>query len=320
MDFIGTGRRLAQGDVGDAARALGVETAVLLAFMEVEAAGRGFDNRNRPKMLRETHIFHRELGAGQQRDQAVAQGLATKSWVRNYSSDSYPDLQRMRQIDHNAALRSCSWGLSQIMGFNCTSAGHRNAEEMVRAAMQGEREQLMQMVTLMRAWGMVPMLTGKDFTKADSWRAAAQKWNGAGYATHNYHGRMAAAYSKHKGANMQLPSPSPTQPNQPVLRNGMKGEAVHNLQADLVALGYDVGPVDGRFGPKTDQAVRAFQLKSGLTADGVAGAKTWDALAKAIDAMVVDHTPPPEWAGQRGIAALIIAAVAGFIGWLFSRK
>lgn len=51
MDFVGTGRRLAQGDVGAAARELGVETAVLLAFLEVEARGRGFDSKNRPKML-----------------------------------------------------------------------------------------------------------------------------------------------------------------------------------------------------------------------------------------------------------------------------
>ena len=51
MNFVGTGRRLAQGDVGDAARVLGIETAVLLAFLEVEAAGRGFGSKNRPKML-----------------------------------------------------------------------------------------------------------------------------------------------------------------------------------------------------------------------------------------------------------------------------
>ena len=59
MDFVGSGRRLAQGDVGDAARALGIETAVLLAFLEVEAAGRGFDSKNRPKMLLETHVLYR---------------------------------------------------------------------------------------------------------------------------------------------------------------------------------------------------------------------------------------------------------------------
>jgi hypothetical protein len=64
VDFLGTGRRFAAGDLGHAARRLGVETAVLLAFLEVEAAGRGFDGRNRPKMLR----FFAELEQGVERE------------------------------------------------------------------------------------------------------------------------------------------------------------------------------------------------------------------------------------------------------------
>jgi len=35
---VGIWRRLAQGNVGDAALVLGVETAVLLAFIKIEAA------------------------------------------------------------------------------------------------------------------------------------------------------------------------------------------------------------------------------------------------------------------------------------------
>ena len=63
MGFIGPGRRPAQGDVGEAARWPVVETAVLLAFMEVETIGRNFDKLNRPKKLFEPHVFWRGLGA-----------------------------------------------------------------------------------------------------------------------------------------------------------------------------------------------------------------------------------------------------------------
>ncbi len=299
MDFVGTGRRLAAGDLGYAARWLGVETAVLLAFMEVEAAGRGFDSRNRPKMLRETHRFYAELGQGAKRDAAVRQGLATRSWVRNYPRDSYPDLARMIAIDETAALKASSWGLGQILASNHVGAGHSTPQEMVRTAMQGEREQLLQVVALMKAWGMQLMLTGKGFTKADSWRPAAEKWNGRAYASHDYHGRMAAAYAKHARKDMDAIGAGQT-----VLRNGTRGEAVRALQADLAALGFDPGPVDGRFGPRTEAAVRSFQGAGRLAVDGKAGPQTLAALAEAVEAMQTDRSPPPPlWDGQQPPAA-----------------
>ncbi|MFB4164691.1 peptidoglycan-binding protein [Alteribacillus sp. JSM 102045] len=40
------------------------------------------------------------------------------------------------------------------------------------------------------------------------------------------------------------------------------------------------GAIDGIFGPQTEQAVRTFQKKKKLTADGIAGQKTWAALKR----------------------------------------
>lgn len=54
-------------------------------------------------------------------------------------------------------------------------------------------------------------------------------------------------------------------------------EAVFILQDLLREAGYNI-PVDGDFGPKTDEAVRDFQLKNGLVVDGIVGDKTWRAL------------------------------------------
>jgi hypothetical protein len=55
-------------------------------------------------------------------------------------------------------------------------------------------------------------------------------------------------------------------------------EWVAHLQRTLVDLGYDPGPVDGQFGPRTDAAVRRFQSDNGLAADGVVGPMTWATL------------------------------------------
>jgi hypothetical protein len=319
MNFVGTGRRLAQGDVGDAARAIGIETAVLLAFIEVEAAGRGFDGKNRPKMLFEPHVFYRNL-SGALRDRAVALGLAYSKWRSgNYPSDSYPRLTQAIGIAKEPGLKSASYGLPQILGENHRAAGFASAEAMVATMMQGEREQLLAMVSLLKDWGLDAHLRGKDFTKPESWVPAVKRYNGSGYATHNYHGRIAAAYIKHTQGEAMTP------PTAAVLVAGMKGEAVHNLQADLAALGFDPGPIDGRFGGKTEKAVRAFQAAAGITIDGKVGDATAGAIAAELAAQDDDKSPaPPEWPGQKkrpptGIIITIFLAAAAAAFFLFTR-
>jgi hypothetical protein len=68
------------------------------------------------------------------------------------------------------------------------------------------------------------------------------------------------------------------------LKKGSTGKQVEALQRILSTYGYDLGsnnPFDGKFGSKTDAAVRAFQKAKGLTVDGIVGAKTWVALLGA---------------------------------------
>ncbi|MGH8952913.1 MAG: peptidoglycan-binding protein [Acidimicrobiia bacterium] len=51
----------------------------------------------------------------------------------------------------------------------------------------------------------------------------------------------------------------------------MRGEDVSELQSRLSSLGFDVGKVDGIFGPMTEQAVLDFQHNRNLAEDGKAG-------------------------------------------------
>ena len=69
--------------------------------------------------------------------------------------------------------------------------------------------------------------------------------------------------------------------NRPILRFGDKGVAVADLQADMAALGYFSGRIDGHFGQLTRGALLAFQADADLATDGVAGPMTWRALATA---------------------------------------
>ena len=69
-------------------------------------------------------------------------------------------------------------------------------------------------------------------------------------------------------------------PVKPTLRRGSKGDAVIQLQTELVRRGYDIGPcgVDGDYGRATEAAVKSFQRDNGLAADGICGPKTYAAL------------------------------------------
>ena len=59
------------------------------------------------------------------------------------------------------------------------------------------------------------------------------------------------------------------------LKMGSRGVDVTYLQQFIAAKGYGVGAIDGIFGIKTLEAVKAFQSANGLTVDGIVGTKTW---------------------------------------------
>ena len=58
------------------------------------------------------------------------------------------------------------------------------------------------------------------------------------------------------------------------LRRGSRGSEVTKLQNALKALGFYTMTVDGKYGRGTESAVKAYQKKNGLKADGIAGPAT----------------------------------------------
>lgn len=81
----------------------------------------------------------------------------------------------------------------------------------------------------------------------------------------------------------------PADPGTALLKKGSHGAAVTSLQKGLAKYGSpgsatDPGPADGKFGPKTAGAVRAYQGERGVTVDGIVGDQTWWAPAGAAGA------------------------------------
>lgn len=67
----------------------------------------------------------------------------------------------------------------------------------------------------------------------------------------------------------------------PIVREGDRGQTVRTLQYLLRQHGISVG-VDGNFGPQMAAGVKQFQSARRLTADGIVGPQTWQALIVTV--------------------------------------
>jgi len=113
-----------------------------------------------------------------------------------------------------------------------------------------------------------------------------------------------------------------TAADRPVLSWGSNGDYVKQVQRKLSEWGYYDGEIDGQFGTSMSNAVKRFQEKNDLMADGIVGLSTWkelgfgtssnssksntvELLARAIAA---EATGEP-YEGQVAVAAVILNRV-----------
>ena len=87
-------------------------------------------------------------------------------------------------------------------------------------------------------------------------------------------------------------------------QQGSSGSEVKQIQTRLKNWGYYSGSVDGIYGSATVRAVRAFQQKNGLTADGKAGPKTLQAMG------ISSGTAAQSVSGDVNLLARLISAEA----------
>jgi hypothetical protein len=257
----------------------GVEAPALLAVAEVESGGRAFaivDGRREPLIRFEGHYFDRRLSE-QSRDRARALGLASPKAgaVPNPRAQSHPWalVERAAAIDREAAWESVSWGLGQVMGAHWARLGYADVASMVAEARDGVEGQTRQMLRFIQKAGLSEALRRRD------WTAFARGYNGPAYRRNAYDTRLAAAYARHAGSTVK-PAPDEGGTAPVLLGRGSEGEAVRNLQRRLAALGHPLVR-DGVFGAATEAAVKAFQRRSKLAPDGVAGPRTLAAIAAA---------------------------------------
>jgi peptidoglycan hydrolase-like protein with peptidoglycan-binding domain len=176
-------------DYKQAADLLGVEVAVIRAVVEVEAAGAGFLADGRPKILFERHWFYQltALPVSKTRpDLSNPQPGGYLGGVREWDR-----LNSAIALDRTAALKSASWGLGQVMGFNYKLAAYEDVEEFVKAMYLSEGKQLEAMMNFIKNQNLAKALRDRD------WVAFARRYNGPQFWRNQYDKKLAAAYAKY---------------------------------------------------------------------------------------------------------------------------
>lgn len=186
--------RLTHAGIARVANRIGCEEAAIRAVIAVESNGGGFLADARPRILFEAHIFSRETGGAFDRTHPK---LSSKSWNRDLyvgGVGEYYRLYQAAQLHGEAAVKACSWGLMQIMGFNWQACGEKSLTGFLLAMHNNEDAHLALFSEFVSSQGIAGDLRRRD------WAAFARKYNGPGYAANAYDKKLAAAYDTARGA------------------------------------------------------------------------------------------------------------------------
>lgn len=182
----------------ETAESLGVEEAAIRAVCHVESDGRtGFLPDGRPMILFEGHIFWRELqlaGIDPAKFGPEYADVLYPRWDKSKykgGAAEYERLEKAATIDLQAAMRSASWGMFQIMGFNHILCGFDTVNQFALAMRSGSHEHIRAFAKFLKGTMLDRHLQARD------WTEFARHYNGPSYAQNRYDSKLAAAYKEY---------------------------------------------------------------------------------------------------------------------------
>jgi len=173
----------------ESAKAIGCEVKVIKAVAKVESNGGGFLPTGEVTILFEPHIFWKQLRLAN--ITPIVSDICYPVWkTKPYGkmSEQHSKLQKAVAIHRESALKSASWGLFQIMGFNYKNCGCKTIQEFINAMTESEDKQLELFTNYIINSHLDDELINKD------WSGFARGYNGASYAKNNYHIKLKNAY------------------------------------------------------------------------------------------------------------------------------
>lgn len=183
---------ITDSDLAAAALRLGVTQKHLHMLRKVESGGKSFDDKGRPVILFEPHIFFKRLPWTGAETLFAYIKWGAKPYPKSYDG-RWEQLADAAEHSEAAAIESASWGLWQIMGFHWKALGYASAHEFARSMVASEAGHLDALVRFIEKNGLAPKLRACRAGSPDSCRAFAKSFNGAGYERNKYHIKMAEA-------------------------------------------------------------------------------------------------------------------------------
>jgi hypothetical protein len=188
---------LTDADFRDAAAALRCDVAAVRAVTEVEAPRGAFLPTGEPTILFERHIFsrltRRRFDGERAPDLPDECSLLSSPVPGGYGpvSAQHARLAAAAKLDRDAALKSASWGMFQILGLYHAEAGHATLQGFVNAMYRGAGEHLRAFVSLVLARRLDSAL------REHRWADFALRYNGKGYRKNRYDIKLAEAHALH---------------------------------------------------------------------------------------------------------------------------
>lgn len=192
-NFVNTkAEAITQADIAAAASRLGVTAKHIEMLRQVESGGRSFDDRGRPVILPEPHIFYRTTGGRFGLRPFSYPKWGTHPYPKSYDA-RWEMLADMAECDERAAIESASWGLWQIMGFHWNTLGYESPLDFACSMVKSEAGHLEALVRFIEVNKLQDELRACRAASPDSCRPFARAYNGAGYEANRYHTKMAEA-------------------------------------------------------------------------------------------------------------------------------
>lgn len=192
-------KKLTEHQIKLAALNSGIPYAALRAVIDIEVGNRsGFDSNGNPTILFEPHILWRELGnvnyiTKRKQLADLFPDICNPTWNKSLYNvrPQHQKLYVASVLHWEAAHKSASFGIGQVMGFNAPSLGYKSIKEFVDAMHESEAKQLDAMIRFITVNNLKGALIRKD------WAAFAKGYNGSGYRANKYDDKLAAAYRKY---------------------------------------------------------------------------------------------------------------------------
>lgn len=218
--------------------------------------------------------------------------------MREYIAEAMEKAAKNDLIGYDQIENDTLWNQIDDKGFDpskVTEATETDCARLVRVCVQYACEKVGKNITIpdfytatlaskLKSTGLFTVLTASKYTTQDDYLVRGD------ILVTQTKGHTAVVLSNGSKASSTTSSTTSTKEYEfgsRILKNGMKGSDVKELQERLNKLGYNCGKADSEFGDNTEKAVKKFQTAKKLEVDGIVGDETFEALKKLSTKVVL---------------------------------